>query len=82
MTLQRRITLIFMLALVFVSSTLLITGSMTRDVLNERFFDAAVTGKRVLWNKIVASSLDQMEANTTALTRNRDALKALKKNSA
>ncbi len=66
-------------AAILLVAALLISMSIYSDqVYQQQVGDIALNGESNLWKKIVSSQLDQMEFGTSALTRNRKALKALK----
>jgi methyl-accepting chemotaxis protein len=65
-------------AIVLVAVCLIATGWMAQNEVERRFQDATISGKSVLWQKIVSGQLDHMSSGTTALTRDRDTLAALK----
>jgi len=67
-----------MVSLLLVAITQIAAGWMAQNVTEGRFSEATINGKAVLWRKIVASQLDQMEAGTVSLTRDRESLKAMR----
>lgn len=77
MTLRSRIIVVAALASLLVAVVLLIAGWRSQHHVELRFEEATITGKSVLWRKIIASQLDSMEAGTAGLTRDRDTLAAL-----
>ena len=78
MTLKTRIILVSMISVLTVSIFQIAISWTSQSEVEERFEKATITGKSTLWRKIVASQLDQMEAGTKSLTRDRDSLKALR----
>jgi methyl-accepting chemotaxis protein len=78
MALKTRIILATFLVTLLVAISLIVANRASLQEVEQRFSDAAVTGKKVLWRKIVSIQLNSMEANLTSVTRNRDALKALR----
>ncbi len=77
MTLKTRIILVAVSALLLAVIAQIVAGRMSQNEVEQRFSDATITGKSVLWSKIVASQLEQMETNTATLSRDRDTLAAL-----
>jgi len=78
MTLRTRIIFVAMVSLLLVAITQIAAGWMAQNVTEGRFSEATINGKAVLWRKIVASQLDQMEAGMVSLTRDRESLKAMR----
>jgi len=78
MSLRVRIILAVLAVTLLLTVSLIVASSIYVDFANQRFQNAAIAGQSILWRKITASKLDHMESNITALTRNRDALAALK----
>lgn len=78
MTLRARIMLAAMISTLLVGLVITMLVVYTKSVHQEQMTEVALTGEMNLWHKIVASQLDQMEFGVSALTRNRNALKALK----
>ena len=77
MTLKSRIILVAISAFLLVTIAQVVAGRMSQNETQKLFRDATITGKTVLWKKIVASQLDKMEGNTATLSRDRDTLTAL-----
>jgi methyl-accepting chemotaxis protein len=77
MSLKARITLVAMATTLLVAIALIVAGRMAQSQVEERFAEAAITGKSVLWKKIVSSQLDAMENSTTSLARDTDTRNAL-----
>jgi methyl-accepting chemotaxis protein len=80
MSLSARLGLATFFATVLLSALLIASGRMALSESQQRLADTAVTANSVLWTKIISSALEDIEAYTTALTRNRDAMKALRNN--
>ena len=78
LSLNDRILLLFSLSLSFVAVALIFSNLQIKHISDQRFSDAAISGKQRLWLKIVSGIHDNMEANMSALTRNNEALKALR----
>lgn len=78
MALKTRIILVTFLAALLVAISLILASRATLHEAEQRFSDAAVTGKVVLWRKIVSIQLNSMEASIMSVTRNREALKAIR----
>ncbi|MBN4080588.1 Hpt domain-containing protein [Beggiatoa alba] len=79
MNLRTGITLVVMAAIILVIATLIASNWLSQEESQDRFTEATVTGKSVLWNKIITSQLDHMETGSPAVTRDRETLSALKK---
>lgn len=77
MTLRSRIIIVAVAASMLVALVSLLAGWRTQSQIELRFEDATITGKAVLWRKIIASQLDSMETGTAGLTRDRDTLAAM-----
>ena len=77
MTLKSRILLVAISALLLVTIAQIVASRMSQNETQKLFRDATITGKIVLWKKIVSSQLDKMEGNTSTLSRDRDTLTAL-----
>jgi len=78
MTLRAKITLFGITVTLVVALTLIVTSQLSEQHAHDRFATATVSGKNVLWNKIVSSELDAMTEGTTGLARDRTTRKALK----
>ena len=78
MTLRARITLVAIVATLLVAISLIASNRVSQQLVEDRFADATTTGKSVLWKKIVASQLDNMETQSGGLARDRATRKALK----
>src|SRR4029453_18890070 len=77
MTLRVRVTLVAISAILLVVVALVVASRVARKSVEERFRQAIITSKEVLWRQIVSSQLDHMLANVPGLTRNSEALRAL-----
>ncbi len=82
MLLRNRIVLGAATALAALSLGFLVTGQLIQDQIEARYEDATLTGKTLLWSKILASQVDQMEVGLSSLTRDRATLKALQQGNA
>jgi len=80
MSLRVRLILLVTALIIGVAAALMITQSWSSQVANTRFQEATVVGKQALWRKIVEGQVTQMTAGMASLTRDRDSLKALRKN--
>jgi len=78
MTLKARILLLTLASILLVVIAQVIAGRMTLNEVEERFEEATVSGEKLLWRMILTNQMDQMEANATALARDRDTRNALK----
>ena len=79
MTLKTRILLFAAAAVLIVSAALTAAGWMAQEKSDERFTEATIDGNAALWAKSIEGQLEQMAANTSALTRNRGVTNALRK---
>lgn len=77
MTLRARVTATAIAITLFVALAFAFIGALVDRQAESRFTAEASQAKGVLWQKIVASQLDQMEPQTAALTRDRATLSAL-----
>ena len=68
MALKSRIIFATLLVTLLVATTLVVAGRASLYEVEQRFNDAAVTGKTVLWRKIVSNQLNNMEASVTSIT--------------
>ncbi len=80
MTLRFRITVVAVLAILLVTTVLMITARLSQDRVEERFQAATISGKAALWQKIVAAQLDQMQSGMGGLARDRDTIEGLRQN--
>ncbi len=78
MMLRTRINFVALSVTLLVAITLIAASRISQNQVEQRFQDAAITGKSVLWRKIISSQLDQMQASTRDLARDRDTLNALR----
>ncbi|MEO5373755.1 MAG: methyl-accepting chemotaxis protein [Alphaproteobacteria bacterium] len=78
MLLRTRITLGAVGAVILVAGALTLSGRMLQEGMTERLKETAVMGMTALWTKAVANALDQMEVSTPSVTRNSEALQAVK----
>lgn len=78
MTLRSRITVVASIAIVVVAIVAVGGGLKSQQQAESRFEQATITGKSVLWRKIIASQLDSMEVGMPSVTRDRDSLDAMK----
>lgn len=53
-------------------------GKLIMDEISDRFENSNIDGTRLLWNTILENQMDNMEANITALARDRDTRDALR----
>jgi methyl-accepting chemotaxis protein len=79
MKLKTRILIFSVVVLGIVSVALIAAGQMAEHEAERRFSDYMVTASQNLWRATIHGQLDQMEANTSSLTRNRDLTNALRK---
>ena len=79
MTLKTRILLFAAAAILIVAAALAAAGWMAQQKSDERFTEATIQGNAALWAKSIEGQLEQMAANTSALTRNRGVTNALRK---
>lgn len=77
MTLRTRIIAVAVIASLIVAIFSLAASWRSQKQIENRFEEATISGKAVLWQKIIASELDSMEAGSTGLTRDRDTITAL-----
>lgn len=80
MTLRARITVVSIIASLLVAITLIVFGREAQNEIEDRFREATVAGKRVLWKKILALELDKMENATSSLARDRATRNSLQQN--
>lgn len=78
MLLRTRINLVAVTATIIVAMALTMIGALALNESDGRFKDATISGKSVLWKKIISSQLDQMEAASRSLSRDSDTLEALR----
>ncbi len=78
MLLKTRINIVAVTATIIVAVALTMISALVLNESDGRFKDATISGKTVLWQKIVSSQLDQMEAASRSLSRDSETLEALK----
>ena len=78
MTLKTRILLLSLATILLVVVTQITASWMTKNELEERLEETTLSGEGLLWRLILTNQMDQMQANTTALARDRDTRNALK----
>jgi len=78
MLLRTRINFVAVSATVIVALAFTLIGALINGEADGRFREATINGKSVLWQKIISSQLDQMEAASRSLSRDSDTLEALK----
>ena len=78
LSLRFRITIASLVCVVIVSIGLQISSSLISDAWLERFESKVFKSNDVLWNKIIASQQDAMEAGLPAITRDRKIRKLIK----
>ncbi len=79
MTLRARIILVAVSVMLLATISQIVASFLVQGEVEDRFRLATITGKTVLWGKIIASQLDHMQANTLSLTRDKDTQDALQK---
>ena len=79
MTLGIRISFVAAFTILTVVAVIIIDARMSIAEVEARFRDEAITGKTVLWSKIISSETDKMLANSRSLIRDQETLSALKK---
>jgi methyl-accepting chemotaxis protein len=79
MTLRARIILVAVSVMLLATISQIVASFMVQGEVEDRFREATITGKTVLWGKIIASQLDHMQASTLSLTRDKDTQDALLK---
>lgn len=77
MSLRAKITIGAVIVTLLVSITLIATSLLSQRHIENMFADATITGKSVLWKKIIASQMEKMIPGTSALARDRATRKAL-----
>lgn len=78
MTLKTRILLLTLITILLVVISQVMASRMILNEVEERFEEATISGEKLLWRMILTNQMDQMEANATALARDRDTRNALK----
>lgn len=77
MTLRTRITVAAISLTLLVAMILIVAGFKAQGEIEDRFKSATISGAGLLWNKIVATQLEHMEAGASALLRDRATKDAL-----
>ncbi len=77
MTLKARILLLTLASILLVVIAQVTASRMALNEVEDRFEDATISGEKLLWRMILTNQMDQMEANATALARDRDTRNAL-----
>ncbi|WP_126456527.1 methyl-accepting chemotaxis protein [Sulfuriflexus mobilis] len=77
MSLRAKITIGAIIVTLLVSITQIATSLLSQGHIENMFADATITGKSVLWKKIIASQMEKMIPGTSALARDRATRKAL-----
>lgn len=78
MNLRAKVTIGAIIVTLLVSITLIGTSMLSQAYIEDMFSDATISGKSVLWKKIVSSQMEKMIPGTSALARDRDTRKALR----
>lgn len=78
MTIRMRVSLVAIVATLLVAAFLLVAGRISQGHVEERFEQATITGKTLLWQKIIDGELEQMVTGVSSLNRDRATRKALK----
>lgn len=79
MTLRLRFTIAAIAVTLVVTAIMIGTWRLHSEAAQTRFVEVSLTAKKVLWQKVVASYLDQMSPFTKTITRDRATLNALRK---
>lgn len=82
MLLRTRVVVGASIALLALGTSLTTIGELAQRSADARYATAAIESEQALWRKVVAGRIHNMQGNTTAITRNRGALAALKKGDA
>jgi methyl-accepting chemotaxis protein len=78
MNLRAKITLGACLMMLLVAATLVATNRLSQAHLKDMFSEATITGKSVLWKKIISGQLENMIPGSSALARDRATRNALR----
>ena len=78
MTLRNRITYMTSAAIILVALTLIVSSYLVLQKSELRFEAATISAKSLLWTKIVEIEMDNMEAGSSSLLRDRDIKKNLR----
>ncbi len=79
MMLRTRIVLVAVIMILLLSTGLLTASYLSKNEVEQRYVETTLRAKAVLWDKIAVSQQDKMQSELSAITRNRDATKALRK---
>ena len=79
MTLRTRIILVAVSVTLLAMISQIMASWLLQGEVEERFSHATISGKASLWEKIISGQLEQMQAGTSSLTRDRDTQEALAK---
>jgi len=77
LSLRAKVTIGASIVTLMVSFTLIVTSIMSQNHVEGMFADATISGKSVLWKKIVNSQADKMIPGTSTLARDRATRNAL-----
>lgn len=80
MTLKLRLTIAVSIAVFLVALVSTVGSLHSQRQAENRFEEVTTQSKTVLWKKIIASQLAEMESGTAGLTRDRESLDALRDN--
>lgn len=80
MTLKARILILSLTSLLLVVIAQTTASRMILSEVEERFEGASISGEFLLWRLILTNQMDSMEANSTALARDRETRSALQAN--
>jgi len=78
MTIRSRITLTSIIVMFLVSVVLLFAAHLAQNAAEQRYVEATLAGKRVLWSQATKRHLEQMNHAKKTLTRDRTTIKALR----
>ncbi len=80
MMLKTRILVAGIFAIVVVSLALITTSRLAQGELEQRLDNAMISSKWAFWDETVSGHIQRMESEISALTRDRDLIKAIRKN--
>jgi len=80
MTLKTRIIIASLIAILFVSVTLITTSLMAQNEIESRLDSALINGKQAFWEETVDGHMDEMKSEMRSLTRDKAALNAIRNN--
>lgn len=80
MTLKTRIVIASVLAIMLVSGALITTSKMAQGEVESRLDKALLSGKMAIWQQIVNGHIEKLATEMTSLTRDRNALNAIRNN--